>query len=84
MEHDSRSLLWRQPLVGAVVVWMCMTRCWVSEASDAVPPGGGVELVGFWLFDFFIVDASILKCLFRDDCFVCSLMVCSTVLLMAR
>ena len=39
---------------------MCMTRCWVSEASDAVPPGGGVGLVGFWLFDFFIVDASII------------------------
>lgn len=37
-----------------------MARCWVSEASDAAGPGCGfVVLVGFWLFDFFIVDASI-------------------------
>lgn len=44
-----------------------MTRCWVSEASDAalaqtlslLGGDGVVALVGFWLFDFLIVDASI-------------------------
>lgn len=42
-----------------------MARCWVSEASDAALAqgflrGAGVlVLVGFWLFDFLIVDASI-------------------------
>lgn len=43
-----------------------MARCWVSEASDAALTRicplwgwGVVVLVGFWLFDFLIVDASI-------------------------
>lgn len=36
-----------------------MARCWVSEASDAPGPFCSGALVGFWLFDFLIVDASI-------------------------
>ena len=46
-----------------------MMRCWVSEASDAGHPvtpsvdfgggGGWLKLVGFLLFDYWIVDASI-------------------------
>jgi hypothetical protein len=36
-----------------------MARCWVSEASDAASPLGVWGWLGFLLFDFFIVDASI-------------------------
>ena len=36
-----------------------MARCWVSEASDAGSALCGVGAVGFLLFDFLIVDASI-------------------------
>ncbi len=36
-----------------------MARCWVSEASDAgYPVWGGGGWLGFWLFDYWIVDAS--------------------------
>jgi hypothetical protein len=50
----------------------CVARCWVSEASDARPrlERGGCWL-GFWLFDFLIVDASISARTFvMPSCFV--------------
>ena len=36
-----------------------MACCWVSEASDAARGFLGLGLVGFLLFDSWIVDASI-------------------------
>ena len=44
------------------VRWGCFqTCCWVSEASDPWAPLVGPWLVGFLLFDFWIVDASIAR-----------------------
>lgn len=50
-----------------------MARCWVSEASGAGDlDGSSQQLVGFLLFDSWIVDASRTHTSFLVCVFVCS------------